>query len=162
MIDYQLPSSNKHIYIKIVAWIVLIVFTWNQIAYSWDRFDYATKATGVEKFKRSARERGQLNQFAPTRIQQVEAKAEATMGIKNDIEQALLEDLYRGRKPRDEAELPLKKKIGGDDGGGARYPDFILTEPPNDLPYNPHNLIQQIYGNDHLLMETLTFSITYY
>ena len=34
MIEYQEPHSSKRIYIKIIAWIVLVVFGWNQITYA--------------------------------------------------------------------------------------------------------------------------------
>ena len=34
MIEYQQPHSNKRMYIKIIAWLVICVFSWSQIAYS--------------------------------------------------------------------------------------------------------------------------------
>ena len=34
MIEYQEPHNKKHIYIKTIAWVVLVMFTWNQVAYS--------------------------------------------------------------------------------------------------------------------------------
>ena len=34
MIEYQKPHNSKHIYIKIIAWILIVVFTWNQIAFA--------------------------------------------------------------------------------------------------------------------------------
>ena len=36
MIEYQNPQNSKHTYIKIIAWIIIFVFTWEQIALSGD------------------------------------------------------------------------------------------------------------------------------
>ena len=40
MIEYQEPHSNKRVIIKIIAWVVIFIFTWNQIAYSGDLFSF--------------------------------------------------------------------------------------------------------------------------
>ena len=47
MMEYQVPRSNKRICIKVIAWIVLCVFSWNQIAYSADLFSYRPATTAM-------------------------------------------------------------------------------------------------------------------
>jgi len=195
MIEYQEPHSTKRAYIKMIAWAVIFVFTWSQIAYSagdlfhfkpiatpvaldpslrgggeddeievtnYDLFQYEKKENPVHKLLPSMKEQEQTSGFAPNYLKRQQNKHEDVVRQKGVIDE-LLENLFNKRKPREEAEIPLKKKKSGPEGKsmekGGTIPIYTLTEAPNDRPLNPHDLIQYIY-DDKILKELISFNIT--
>ena len=173
MIEYQEPHSNKNRFIKIIAWIVIFVFTWNQIDYSadlfsfrptlspvmektlkgggltkgdgftsneeieitnYDLFYYKNRSNMARKLLPTAKEQEESGTFSPNYLKRQQNKHEDVIRQKEAIDD-LLESLT-SRKPREDVELPLKKKKGGEEEQAAPY-DYTLTDP---YEHNPHNI----------------------
>jgi len=223
------PMDTRHAYIKIIAWVVIFLFTWSQIAYSagdlfyfnpatpaaaksslrvgdevasstpgldksgllstpglgksglrrqsgsgkqtetdeievtnYDLFHYEKKENPVHKLLPSMKEQEQTSGFAPNYLKRQQNKHEDVVRQKGVID-SLLENLFNKRKPREEAEVPLKKKKSGPEGQSGKakggYPEYTLTDPPNDAPKIPGDLNEYIYG-DKILQRIITFNIT--
>ncbi|MGB2705251.1 MAG: hypothetical protein WBC74_00075, partial [Candidatus Omnitrophota bacterium] len=194
MIEYQEPHSNKRAIIKTIAWVVIFVFLWNQVAYAagdlfyfkpapapvidetplkgaeteraiskdedlevtnYDLFHYRKKDSGVHKLLPTAQEQEQAGTFTPNYLKSQQSKHEEVIRQKGAIDE-LVEDLMnRRRRPREEAEVDLKKKKGGPEAQAGGVFDYSLTDPYQQEPHNFNDFI-----NPQNLTEIHKYDIT--
>ncbi|MEE9500340.1 MAG: hypothetical protein V3V42_03485, partial [Candidatus Omnitrophota bacterium] len=192
MIEYQEPHSNKRIYIKIIAWVVLFVFTWNQIAYSgdlfsfrpapitavqdglrqvkdkevevtnYDLFNYKKKASGIQKILPSREEQEQSGTFAPDYLKRQQSKHEEIIRQKEDMDELVQDLLSRKRRPREEEELPLKKKrtVGAQEYEQREGKPLKYSLTDFDGLGNPNQLNVYDYNEDGSLKSITSYDIT--
>ncbi|MBL7158254.1 MAG: hypothetical protein ISS91_01965, partial [Candidatus Omnitrophica bacterium] len=178
MLEYQGPYSKRNIYIKIIAWLVLITFSWQQVSYSWD-LSYlsrpASKETSssaalpekeikitnydltsndeseINGLLSSSREQEEAGTFAPAHIQKREADHERLIRKQKGIDSFVNDLLGRKRMKKKDA-VPLKKKKGGSGSGAPRDLNWTLSDWDEDG--NPQQL--NVYEYDGNVLKSIT------
>jgi len=205
MIDCQEKHSTKRNIIRIISWILLFTFSWNQIAYAgdflsfkpaapltprlealketgelipgeeidselpttlpqkdqdeaityfkerydeeeaeitnYDIFNYRKGRSGIDGLLPSPQEQESTGTFAPAWLKKQREKSEGVIRQK-EVMDNLVEQLLNRRRDRDDVELPLKKKSGGEDEGPHKPFDYSLTDPDDlNLPHNFNEFI---------------------
>ena len=173
MIDYTETHNKKRIYIKIIAWVVLIVFSWQQVTYSWelpikpqiagsiaqtetqaikdeievtnyDVWSYQKKQGKIAPFLPKSREQEQVGRSVADWAQLNKQKSERVLWDNYAEEMQGDLRLFNKRKPRDPVELePKRKQVPSGSGGNF---DYSLTDP--DLQNEAHNLNEFVNPSD--------------
>ncbi|MFH1594325.1 MAG: hypothetical protein ABID09_06480, partial [Candidatus Omnitrophota bacterium] len=158
MIEYQGFHNKRHISIKIISWVLIFSFMWNQIAYSADLFSFkpiqspalqgalkgglvkeeGIDVTNYDLFRYKKKNSG-ADKLLPSLNEQTQSGQFAPNYLKrqqNKHEEVIrqkegIDDLVEdiaNRKKREEVDLPLKKKRSGPTEEPAGRINYTLTD----------------------------------
>jgi len=154
----KLVRARRWSAFKLITWLVIFIFTFQQIAYAGDRIYRKYDYSRVTNLLTGSNEYDQADRMSPGFLMAMQARHEELIRSKNLVEDDMHILLNRRNHAQNTqiADLPLKKKRGAGGSSGSKQIAYTLTD--FDSADKPQQISIYNYASDG---ETLESVVTY-